>query len=159
MRILFAPGWRGGAERARPWVEAFRAAGFEAEPLVLPFAAEPAAALFAEAAGPEDVVAGVSFGGRVASLAAARTPVKAAVCFAYPLRNQGLERTDHWPGIACPVMLVSGDRDPWAPLAELQERLRQLPAGRLEVLRGAGHALDPRLAVPVAAQFLANLSG
>ena len=90
MRILFAPGWRGGAERARPWVEAFGRAGFEAEALVLPFAAEPAAALFAEAAGPADVVAGVSFGGRVASLAAARTPLRAAVCFAYPLRNQGL---------------------------------------------------------------------
>lgn len=157
MRALVAPGWRGGAERARVWVEAFRGEGLGAEPVILPFAAGPATERFLAEAGPDDVLAGVSFGGRVASLAAARAPVRALVCFAFPLRDQGAVRTAHWPEIACPVLLVSGDRDPWAPVAELRLRLRQLRNGRLEVLRGSGHSLDPALAVPVAARFLATL--
>lgn len=95
----------------------------------------------------------------MASLAAARAGFRGLLCFSYPLRDRGAERTAHWPGIACPALLVSGDADPWAPLDELKSRLELLPNGRLEVIRGAGHSLDPELALERALPFLATLRG
>ena len=69
------------------------------------------------------VVGGQSFGGRVASLAAAEpgAPYAALVLFSYPLHPPGSPekaeaRTSHWPQIRCPVLLLSGESDPFAKI-------------------------------------------
>src|SRR5205814_2367765 len=75
---------------------------------------------------PGIVVGGHSFGGRVASLAAAgigtaarSNRFAALICYSYPLHRPGDTahlRADHWPQITCPVLLVSGEADPLARL-------------------------------------------
>src|SRR5439155_227848 len=62
--------------------------------------------------GADVVVGGQSYGGRVASLAAAREAYAGLVCFSYPLHRPGhpetaAERIAHWPDIECPVLLLS----------------------------------------------------
>ena len=95
--------------------------------------------------GPDVAVGGHSFGGRVASLAAAEpdAPYAALVLFSYPLHPPGApERTEariaHWPSIRCPVLLLSGESDPFARIELLRapwallaaRRARHLPAAR-----------------------------
>lgn len=113
---------RGRAERAVP---AYRAA-----------VDEPSAA----------VIGGQSFGGRVASLLAAQEPPAALVCFSYPLHAPGrqpswVERTAHWPRVACPVLLLSGEADPFADIALLHRAVRLLPRANLVTYPGLGHSL------------------
>ncbi len=43
--------------------------------------------------------------------------------------------------IACPVLLISGDRDPFNPLINVQQLAQRLPTATLLVLSGAGHDL------------------
>src|SRR5512141_2251543 len=90
--------------------------------------------------GPGTAVGGHSFGGRVASLAAAEaTPshrYEALVLFSYPLHPPGQParaeaRTAHWPEIECPVLLLSGESDPFARIALLRDAVRQLPEAHL----------------------------
>ena len=83
-------------------------------------------------------IGGHSFGGRVASLAAAEpaAPYLALVCFSYPLHPPGSpERTDariaHWPAIRCPVLLLSGESDPFARIDLLRRNVAMLPHGEL----------------------------
>ena len=74
-------------------------------------------------------VGGHSFGGRVASLAAADAcdagrPPLALVLLSYPLHAPGRRddwdaRTAHWPRLTCPVILLSGSSDPFATPALL----------------------------------------
>ena len=81
----------------------------------------------------------------MASLAAAEpeAPYAALVLFSYPLHPPGApERTDariaHWPSIRCPVLLLSGESDPFARIELLRvavgllahAELRHLPAAR-----------------------------
>src|SRR3990172_5303891 len=79
------------------------------------------------------VIGGQSYGGRVASLLAAREPGFCAglVLFSYPLhrpgRPDGDERTTHWPLITVPVLLLSGGSAPFARL----DLLRAAVATRL----------------------------
>jgi len=54
----------------------------------------------------------------MASLLAAAQPVAALILPSYPLHRPGHPeelRTAHWPRIECPVLLLSGGRDPFAP--------------------------------------------
>jgi pimeloyl-ACP methyl ester carboxylesterase len=53
------------------------------------------------------------------------------------------ERTAHWPRISCPVLLLSGDRDPFARVAQLREAVRRLPAAELVIFPGIGHGIGP----------------
>jgi uncharacterized protein len=108
-------------------------------------------------------VGGQSYGGRVASLAAARsdTDYAALVLFSYPLHPPGSpdkadERTIHWPAIRCPVLLLSGERDPFARLALLRERVPLLADAELVTYPNLGHTLRPVLedALDRAAAFL-----
>ena len=55
-------------------------------------------------------------------------------------------------GIACPTMLVMGERDTLVPVNAGRESVRLFPAARLEVIEGAGHA--PFIAQP---DVVANL--
>ncbi len=98
------------------------------------------------------VVGGHSYGGRVASLAAAEpdAPYAALVLFSYPLHPPGApERTDariaHWPAIACPVLLLSGESDPFARIDLLRAKVPLLRDAELVTYPRLGHTLKPVL--------------
>ena len=106
-----------------------------------------------DAIGPDPsrvVTGGQSFGGRVATLIAAEDPPAALVLFAYPLHAPGRheawrERSAHWPRITCPVLLLSGESDPFARIDLLREAVNQLPAATLVTYPGVGHGVGPVL--------------
>ena len=113
-------------------------------------------------------VGGQSFGGRVASLAAADpdTDYAALVLFSYPLHLPGKpamadERTSHWPAIRCPVLLLSGEADPMARIGLLRERIDRLHDAELVTYPKLGHTLKPVLddALDRAARFLLDVAG
>jgi uncharacterized protein len=97
------------------------------------------------------IIGGQSFGGRVASiLAADDETVDGLVLICYPLHPPGRaerwrERTEHWPRVRCPVLLLSGDRDPFATIGLLRGAVDQLPQAELHVYPGVGHGLKPVL--------------
>lgn len=97
-------------------------------------------------------VGGHSYGGRVASLAAAEpeAPYEALILFSYPLHPPGApERTDariaHWPAIGCPVLLLSGESDPFARIDLLRAVVPRLPRAELVTYPRLGHGLKPVL--------------
>jgi len=101
---------------------------------------------------PGVVVGGHSYGGRVASLAAAEpdAPYAALVLFSYPLHPPGKpERTEarvaHWPSIDCPVLLLSGEADPFARIELLRVTVGLLPRAELVTYPRLGHTLRPVL--------------
>ena len=111
-------------------------------------------------------VGGQSYGGRVASLAAAEpdTQYEGLVLFSYPLHAPGKqaawdERTSHWPAIRCPVLLLSGEADPFANLALLRKAIPRLKTAELVTYPNLGHTLKPVLddALDRAAAFLLAL--
>ena len=122
-----------------PFVDGLRARGLVATAIDLPKRkAEDALPAFhrSSRSAPDVVVGGHSYGGRVASLAAAEpdAPYAALVLFSYPLHPPGApERTDariaHWPAIRCPVLLLSGESDPFARIELLRAAVPRLPHG------------------------------
>jgi predicted alpha/beta-hydrolase family hydrolase len=118
--------------------------------------------------GPGTAAGGHSYGGRVASLAAAEpgSGYAALVLFSYPLHPPGApERGDarvaHWPSVECPVLLLSGESDPFARIELLRAAVRLLPDGRLVTWPRLGHTLRPVLedALDRAAAFLREVGG
>jgi len=98
-------------------------------------------------------VGGQSYGGRVASLAAAEpdTDYAALVFFSFPLHPPGnpartMERTAHFPAIRCPALFLSGEADPFARIDLLRERVAALPGAQLVIYPRLGHSLKPVLA-------------
>ncbi len=168
MKVLLGPGASKGAEGLRPHVEGLRARGFDAAVLDLPRgSAERALPVFLAALRDNAaiVVGGHSFGGRVASLAAAEITPRGLLLLSYPLHPPGKperwrERTAHWPRIHCPVLLISGDRDQFARIDLLQGAVNQLPRHEVLVLPGAGHGFRRELdqALDAAARWLGTLS-
>jgi predicted alpha/beta-hydrolase family hydrolase len=140
----------------RPYVRALRARGLDAHALDLPrrgrlvVKAEAAVEAFL-AAVPDPAVAvvgGHSYGGRVASLAAAQVQVRALVLLSYPLHRPGHPeslRTEHWPRITCPVLLLCGESDPFARIDLLRRAVRRLRHHELWTYPGVGHGLMPVL--------------
>jgi pimeloyl-ACP methyl ester carboxylesterase len=156
-----------------PHVAGLRARGIDARAIDLPKGrAERAVPLFAAllagggadddrrrgggtgdgAAGPPTAVGGHSFGGRVASLAAADAcdagrPPLALVLLSYPLHPPGRQddwdaRTAHWTRLTCPVILLSGSSDPFAMPALLRRAVAErLPAAELIAYPRQGHGL------------------
>lgn len=163
-RILLAPGASGDPKQLGPHAAGLRARGFDVELVALPKgAAERAIPAYraAVARDPTAVTGGQSFGGRVASLLAADEPPAALVLFAYPLHAPGRhdawdDRTAHWPRITAPVLLLSGESDPFARLDLLQEAVGRLSRGRLVTYPGVGHGVRPVLdaALDEAAAFI-----
>jgi predicted alpha/beta-hydrolase family hydrolase len=105
-----------------------------------------------EAHGVAIAVGGQSYGGRVASLAAAdpATEYAALVLFSYPLHPPGRpekapERIVHWPAIRCPVLLLSGESDPFARIELLRTAVPLLEDAELVTYPGLGHTLKPVL--------------
>ena len=114
--------------------------------------------------GPDVAVGGQSYGGRVASLAAAApdTSYAGLVLFSYPLHRPGHPdelRTEHWPAIRCPVLLLSGEADPFATLDLLRAEVGRLRRGELVTYPRLGHTLKPVLddALDRTAEFLRTI--
>jgi len=170
MRLVIAPGASGTAKSMAPYVAGLGARGIEAVAIDIPKGrAEGAVDAYAARSGAdaETAIGGQSYGGRVASLLAARdVPVGGLVVFCYPLHRPGhpewKPRTDHWPRISCPVLLLSGDADPFANVDLLRRAVeRRLPAAELVIYPRVGHGLRPVLddALDRTAAFLRAAAG
>lgn len=166
VQIVLGHGASGTAASMSPYVDGLRAHGLAAAAIDLRRGkAEDAMDGFWSATeallgpGPTNrlVLGGQSFGGRVASLVAAdhsRDPaahIRGLVCFSYPLHRPGAPetwdaRTAHWPQIECPVLLLSGESDPFARLELLQAAIGRLPSAELVTYPRLGHGLKPVLA-------------
>jgi predicted alpha/beta-hydrolase family hydrolase len=150
-RLYLSHGASGSAAGLAPQIAGLRRRGVEASAVQLPKGrAEPAMAIYLAAAPPsgETAIGGHSFGGRVASLIAAEHEYGALVLLSYPLHPPGGadrwdERTAHWPRISCPVLLLSGDRDPFARIGLLRDAVRRLPSAELVAYPGVGHGIGP----------------
>jgi pimeloyl-ACP methyl ester carboxylesterase len=161
VRVVLGHGASGTAASMLPFVEGLRARGIEAIAVDLPKRkAEDVVPRWLELAppGPDVIVGGHSYGGRVASLAAAAAasgPGGAAagyrglVCFSYPLHRPGGPelgpRVAHWPAIACPALLLSGESDPFARIDLLRAAMPRLRNGELVTYPRLGHTLKPVL--------------
>ena len=150
--IFLAPGASGGLSSIDPFLRGMRAQGYPATAVTLPRGtAERAVASYRAALTREPaVIGGQSFGGRVASLLASEDPMAAAglILLCYPLHAPGRserwrERTEHWARIECPVLLLSGDHDPFAHIDLLRKAAKLLPQAELHAYAGVGHGLGP----------------
>jgi predicted alpha/beta-hydrolase family hydrolase len=84
------------------------------------------------------------------------------VLFSYPLHRPGFPdqlRTEHFPLIRCPTLFMSGDRDPFARIDLLEEKIKLIPNARLEIFKGQGHGLLAVLdqALDAAADFIKQI--
>jgi uncharacterized protein len=111
------------------------------------------------------VIGGHSYGGRVASLLAAGVDggggadarsaagvrggsplgIAGLVCLSYPLHlpghpEKGL-RTEHWPAIEVPTLILEGESDPFARIELLRSAMSLLTRGQLETWPSVGHGL------------------
>lgn len=166
--ILLAPGASGGVERLAPHAAGLRARGLDVHLVQLPRGpAERAVPAYRQAAQGRGriVTGGQSFGGRVATLLAVEEPPAGLVLMSYPLHAPGRHeawdvRTAHWPRIACPVLLLSGEADPFARLDLLRAAVGRLDDARLMTYPGLGHGLNPVLheALDVVEAFVRGLA-
>jgi uncharacterized protein len=146
-KLFLGHGASGTAASMRPWVVALAAHGVVAQALDLPkSSAERAVGVFRDAlaANPGAAVGGHSYGGRMASMLAAEQHVAALVLLSYPLHRPGHPeelRTAHWPRITCPVLFLSGDRDPFAKIDLLRREVGALSNAELVVYPGMRHGL------------------
>ncbi len=153
VRVFLAPGASGGAASLAPYLTGLERRGINASAVELPTGrAERAvpAYLRQSGAGDDVVIGGRSFGGRVASLAAADPANRFAglLLFAYPLHRPGFSeelRTEHWPRISCPVLIVQGEQDPFGSPEEVRREAAKLPEAEVVPIAGAGHTLKGRL--------------
>ena len=162
MRVVLGHGASGNAASMKPYVDGFKRRGIDAIAVDLPRGgAEKAVPVFIKTSGRgHDVVGGgQSFGGRVASMASIEADFGGLILFSYPLHRPGYPdqlRTEHWPRIKCPTLFLSGDRDPFAQLTLLRQKIKLIPHAKLEVFPGQGHGLLAVLdqALDVATTFL-----
>jgi predicted alpha/beta-hydrolase family hydrolase len=143
----------------RPHVEGLNRRGIAATAVQLPRRkAEEAVPVYRDQVGPGHplVIGGHSFGGRVASLLAAADPalpevrrIGGLVLLSYPLHRPGApdleQRSRHFPSIECPVLLLSGESDPFARIDLLREAVGRLRNAELHTWPKLGHGLAPVL--------------
>lgn len=94
---------------------------------------------------------GHSYGGRQSSMLCAELSkdepnlVAGLLLLSYPLhppRRPEQQRTQHLPDLRTPALFVSGTRDPFGTIEELQRALKMIPAKtKLMTIEGAGHDL------------------
>jgi predicted alpha/beta-hydrolase family hydrolase len=164
-------GASGTSASMQPFIDGLRARGIAATAIDLPKRkAEEALPAFHKVvpSAADIVVGGHSYGGRVASLAAAEpgAPYAALVLFSFPLHPPGspdrtAARTAHLPSIRCPVLLLSGESDPFARIDLLREVSARFggPA-ELHTYPRLGHGLLPVIddALDRVARFLAEVA-
>ena len=83
-------------------------------------------------------------------LLAAERPMRGLILMSYPLHRPGGqetwdERTAHWSRISCPVLVLSGESDPFAQIGLLGEAMARLTHGELATYPGVGHGIGPVL--------------
>jgi uncharacterized protein len=162
VRVVLGHGASGNAASMKPYVVGFKRRGIDAIAVDLPRGgAEKAVPVFIKTSGRgRDVVGGgQSFGGRVASMAAVEADFGGLVLFSYPLHRPGFPdqlRNEHWPRIKCPALFLSGDRDPFANVDLLREKIKLIRGAQLVVFAGQGHGLLNVLdqALDVATDFI-----
>lgn len=95
-------------------------------------------------------VGGKSMGGRVATLLASQSSyadsVPGVIVAGYPFHPPKAPhklRLDHWPGIACPLLVLQGERDPFGTRNEV-ERYELPPNAQLAWLKDGDHDFKPR---------------
>jgi predicted alpha/beta-hydrolase family hydrolase len=92
-------------------------------------------------------IGGHSYGGRQSSMLCAEYPnlVTGLLLLSYPLhppRRPEQQRTQHLPDLRTPTLFVSGTRDPFGTIDELERALKMIPAKtKLLAVEGAGHDL------------------
>jgi len=154
IHLFLGHGASGSAASMGPFVDGLRRRGLLADAVDLPKRrAEDAAPVWRAMVpdGPATVAGGHSYGGRVASLAASSGAAYAGlVLFSYPLHPPGRpERTEarmaHWPSIDCPVLLLSGEADPFARIDLLRAAVPKLARAELVTYPRLGHSLKPVL--------------
>lgn len=167
MVIYLAHGASGSAASMHPHVDGLRSRGLEAQAVGLPVSkAEKVVPVYrgqvAELS--TAVIGGHSYGGRVASLLAAAERPRGLLLLSYPLHRPGHTeaglRVDHWPQIKCPVLLLSGEADPFARIDLLRTAVELLPDAELISYPCLGHGLAPVLedALDRVARFVAGLA-
>ncbi len=128
-------------------------------------------------AGRRVLIGGKSMGGRVASLLADRMYtdglVAGLVCLGYPFHPPGMPeklRTAHLIDLACPALVVQGERDPFGGRAEV-EAMHLSPRIEVVWVPDGDHDLGPRgasghtragnlaLAADAVARFALGLAG
>jgi pimeloyl-ACP methyl ester carboxylesterase len=148
--VLLGHGASGDARSMRPWVAALQPLHVRAHAVQLPKSnVQRAMAVFRDelVAEPSAAIGGHSYGGRAASLLAAEHPVRALILLSYPLHRPGHPddlRTEHWPRITCPVLLLSGERDPFARIDLLHQEVKRLQHAQLVTYPSLGHGVLPR---------------
>ena len=152
--IFLAHGAAGTAASMQPYIDALKRRCLKAETVSLRRGGRPvpkaerAVPDFLSAVPSGSIAGGHSYGGRVASMAALETTYAGLILLSYPLHRPGhpeTARTEHWPKIACPVLLLSGERDPFAQLPLLRQSVKLLPHATLVTYPGVGHGLLPVL--------------
>jgi predicted alpha/beta-hydrolase family hydrolase len=152
IHLTLGHGASGNSESMRPYVEGLAKRGIVATAIDLPKRKAEDAVDAYEAQLPAAgrlAVGGQSFGGRVASLLAARRPMAGLVLFCYPLHRPGAPelglRVEHLPAITCPILFLSGEADPFARIDLLRETVASLPKAELVTYPRLGHGLLPKL--------------
>jgi predicted alpha/beta-hydrolase family hydrolase len=68
--------------------------------------------------------------------------IRGLVLFSYPLHRPGHPeelRVSHWPSIQCPVLLLSGESDPFARIELMRASVGNLGSAELVTYPGVGH--------------------
>ncbi|MEO8272864.1 MAG: alpha/beta family hydrolase [Chloroflexota bacterium] len=154
LHVYLGHGASGDAASMAPFVHGLRRRGIVADAVDLPKRKAEDAVPVWRAAVPDGrgtVAGGHSYGGRVSTLAsAAGADYAGLVLFSFPVHPPGgydraAARTAHFPLIACPVLLLSGESDPFARLDLLRAAVARLPQAELVTYPRLGHTLKPVL--------------
>ena len=148
MIVNLAHGASGDASGMRPYIDGLQERAIEARAIALPVGrAERAITVYREQVPTleSDVIGGHSYGGRVASLLAAEATPAGLVLLSYPLHRPGQPewetRIPHWPKIQCPVLLLSGESDPFARVDLLRLAVDTLSVAELVTYPRVGHGV------------------
>jgi len=148
MIVNLAHGASGNAASMKAYIDGLLERGVEARAISLPLGKPERAVDAYRSQVPElakDIIGGHSYGGRMASMLAAQEAPAGLVLLSYPLHRPGHPewetRIPHWPDIYCPVLLLSGESDPFARIDLLRQATERLRDAELVTYPRVGHGL------------------